>query len=80
MQIRISNLPPDITEDEVKTLLDNIKEIEAIRFTDVGDSENVVAWVEVNLTRVQADAIAEILNGRKWKDRSLQAYAALYLK
>lgn len=79
MQIRISNLPPGITEDEVRNLLDNIEEIDAIRFTDVGDPENVVAWVEVNLTRVQADAIAEIINGRRWKDRSLQAYAALYL-
>jgi len=80
VQIRISNLPPGITEDEVRALLDNIEEIEAIRFTDVGDPENVVSWVEVSLTRVQADAIAEILNGRKWKDRTLQAYAALYLK
>ena len=80
VQIRINNLPPGVTEDDVKNLLGNLSEIETIRLTDAGNPENVVAWVEVNTSRVQADAIVKKLNGRQWKNRSLQAYAALYLK
>lgn len=80
VQIRVNNLPPGVTEDEVRNLFDNLDEIEAIRLTDAGNPENVVAWVEVKLSRVQADAIVEKLNGRRWKDRPLQVYAALYLK
>ncbi|MFC1665138.1 RNA recognition motif domain-containing protein [Pseudomonadota bacterium] len=80
MQIQISNFPPGVTEDDVRKLLDNIDEIEAIKFTDAGNPENVVAWVEADLSRVQADAIVDIIDGKQWKGRSLKAMAALYLK
>ena len=80
IQIQISNFPPGVTDDDVRKLLGDIDEIKAIKFTDAGNSEKVVAWIEVDLSRVQANAIVDIVNGRRWKDRSLKAMASLYLK
>lgn len=80
MQIRINNLPPKVTEEEVRSLFDDAGWVGKILLTDAGDPDNVVAWVDVAGSHAVADAVVQQLNGKLWKGRTLQAYAALFVK
>jgi RNA recognition motif-containing protein len=80
MHISIDNLPPGVTEEEVREFLGTSDEIESIRLTDAGNADNVVAVVTVSSSQTGANAIADFINGRFFKDRRVSAQALGLLK
>ncbi|MDZ7841495.1 MAG: hypothetical protein U5R46_11885 [Gammaproteobacteria bacterium] len=77
MKIRIADLPSDVSEDDIRGLLDNSEDIKSIEVVEEGDSDNPVAIVDL-----EGDAAAEgavnLLNGRNWKNATLRAEKLLY--
>ena len=80
MELRIGNLPPGTTEDDVREVLHQLRDIKTIRITDEGDADNVVAWVDIEGTRAGLQALAKKVNGTMWKERRISAYAAGFVK
>lgn len=80
MHISIDNLPPGVTVEELREFLGASDEIENIRLTDAGDADNVVAVVTVNTSQTGANAMAEFIDGRFYKERRVSARAMTLLK
>ncbi len=80
MHISIDNFPPGTTVEDVREFLGSSDEIENIRLTDAGNAENVVAVVTVSSSQTGANAMAEFIDGRFFKERRLSAIALALLK
>jgi len=80
MHINIDKLPPGVTVEELREFLGASDEIENIRLTDAGNAENVVAVVAVISSQTGANAMAEFIDGRFFKERRLSAIALALLK
>ena len=80
MHININNLPPGVTVEELREFLGASDEIENIRLTDAGDADNVVAVVTVNTSQTGANAMAEFIDGRFYKERRVSTRALTLLK
>ncbi len=80
IHISIDNLPPGVSVEEVREFLGASDEIEAIRLTDAGNADNVVAMVTVNTSQTGANAMAEFIDGRFFKERRVSAQALALLK
>lgn len=73
MNIRIENLPPGVTVEEVREFLGASDDIEDILLTDAANRDDVVALVKVKVGRVGATGMAEFIDGRFFKERRLSA-------
>ena len=80
MHINIDNLPPGVTVEELREFLGASDEIESIQLTDAGNADNVVAVVTVNTSQTGANAMAEFIDGRFYKERRVSARALTLLK
>lgn len=80
MHINIDNLPPGVTVEDLREFLGASDEIESIRLTDAGNADNVVAVVTVNTSQTGANAMAEFIDGRFYKERRVSARALTLLK
>lgn len=79
MHIRIVNFPNDVTVDEVREFLGASDEIGEILLTDAGNEDVVAAMVRVNTSQAGANAMAEFIDGRFYKDRRLSAQATVLM-
>ena len=75
MKIVIGNLPDDSTEEGLRDALSGIMEAGSILL--LNESGTPSAVIEVNMTRVQADALAKRIHGRIYKGRDLRAWVPL---
>ena len=73
MNIRIENLPPGVTVEEVREFLGASDDIEDILLTDAGNSDDVIAVVKVKASRAGATGMADFIDGRFFKERRLSA-------
>lgn len=73
MNIRIENLPPGVTVEEVREFLGASDDIEDILLTDAANRDDVVALVKVKVGRAGATGMAEFIDGRFFKERRLSA-------
>jgi len=73
MNIRIENLPPGVTVEEVREFLGASDDIEDILLSDAGKSDDVIAVVKVKAGRAGATGMAEFIDGRFFKERRLSA-------
>jgi len=73
MNIRIENLPPGVTVEEVREFLGASDDIEDILLSDAGNSDDVIAMVKVKVSRAGATGMAEFIDGRFFKERRLSA-------
>ena len=80
MHISIDNFPLGTTVEDVREFLGSSDETENIRLTDAGNAENVVAVVAVISSQTGANAMAEFIDGRFFKERRLSAIALALLK
>jgi len=74
MNVVISNLPGNATEEEV---MEALKEagvpVEELTLTNEGDPEQGTVVVSMNTSHAGANALAKMVNGKLWKDRRLEA-------
>jgi hypothetical protein len=75
MNIRIQNLPPDVTVEELEAFLGNSDDIEHILLSDQGNAEDVIAVVKVSTGHTGASAMAEFIDGKFFRQRRLSAQA-----
>lgn len=75
MNIRIGNLPPGTTVEEVSEMIGESPAFKGVRITDAGNPDNVVAFIEVDTTHAGAQAIADKINDSFYKERRLNAFA-----
>lgn len=73
MNIRIENLPPGVTVEEVREFLGASDDIEDILLSDAGNSDDVIAMVKVRVSRTGATGMADFIDGRFFKERRLSA-------
>ena len=75
MYIRIENLPPGTTAEEINEMIGESPAFKGTRITDAGNPDNVVAFIEVDTTHAGAQAMADKLNDSFYKERRLKAFA-----
>ena len=75
MNIRIENLPPGVTVEELNEFLGQSDEIEHIELNDEGNADNVIAVIKVNTGHTGANAMAEFIDGKFFRERRLSAQA-----
>jgi hypothetical protein len=75
MNIRIQNLPPGVTVEELNEFLGQSDDIEHIELNDEGNADNVIAVVKVNTGHTGATAMAEFIDGKFFRERRLSAQA-----
>ncbi len=80
MEIGIQNLPAQTAQEDVRQLLKNDQRIDRILLTDAGNSDRVLAWVKMDISRVEANRLAKRLSHSWFQDRHLQAYACLFFR
>ncbi|WP_255990792.1 RNA recognition motif domain-containing protein [Chitinolyticbacter albus] len=73
MQMMIGNLPPGTSEDDVRTLLDElgVPGVEEIKVSD--GPERTGALVKLDLGDIAVAAVCKQLNGHHWNGRDLTA-------
>ncbi|MGD2160160.1 MAG: RNA-binding protein [Gammaproteobacteria bacterium] len=79
MNIRIQNLPPGVTVEELNEVLGESDDIEHIELNDEGNADNVIAIVKVNTGHTGATAMAEFIDGKFFRERRLSAQALTLL-
>jgi hypothetical protein len=75
VNIRIQNLPPGVTVEELNEFLGQSDDIEHIELNDEGNADNVIAVVKVNTSHTGANAMAEFIDGKFFRERRLSAQA-----
>jgi len=74
MNVVISNLPGDVSEEEV---MESLKEagvpVGELTFTNEGDPEQGTVIVSMDTSHAGANALAKMVNGKLWKGRRLEA-------
>ena len=79
-RLLIGNLPPEVTEDEIKTLLAEAgAEGVEVSINREGDaSKGTAVLVMPGLDRPALDRIANDINGMPFRGRTLSAYVPLF--
>lgn len=72
MRVVIGNLPDDVSEDGIREALRPFAPVDKILL--VKDSGAPSAVIDMEMTRGQAEALAERINGRMHQGRSLRAW------
>ena len=72
MRIIIGNLPDDVSEEGIRTALSPFAPVEKIKL--VKESGTPSAVIDMEMTRLQADALAKRINGRIYQGRELRAW------
>ena len=75
MKIVIGNLPDDSTEESLREALGGIAEIGSILL--LNESGTPSAVIEMEMSRMQADALAKRIHGRIYRGRDLRAWVPL---
>lgn len=77
VKIRIANLPADVSQDDIRELLDSSDDIRSVELVAEGDADNAVAVVDMDGDAAGEGAI-RLLNGRSWRNTVLRVDKLLY--
>jgi hypothetical protein len=80
MQLQISNLPSNITEADIRQLLQALNHITCINICHSGNPENSISWVDINCSRVEINALAYRVSNKTLQGRHLNGYAPLFFQ
>jgi RNA recognition motif-containing protein len=72
MRIVVGNLPDDVSEEGIRTALSPFAPVEKIKL--VKESGTPSAVIDIETTRLQAEALAKRINGRMYQGRALRAW------
>lgn len=78
MHILVGNLPAEITEEDIQDALADLDfDIEV----KLSSGERTTAQITFpGMTRTVAEGLAAQINGRFWRERTLEAYVPLFFK
>lgn len=79
MNIRIENLPAATTVEEIIEFIGASGAIEDILLSEAGNADNVIAMIRVNTSQAGANAMAEFIDGKFFKQKRLSAQAMALL-
>lgn len=79
MNIRIENLPAATTVEEIIEFIGASGVIEDILLSEAGNADNVIAMIRVNTSQAGANAMAEFIDGKFFKQKRLSAQAMALL-
>jgi hypothetical protein len=72
MRIVIANLPDDVSEDGIREALSPFAPVDKIKL--VKESGTPSAVIEMEMTRATAEALAQRISGRLYRERTLRAW------
>jgi hypothetical protein len=75
MRIVIANLPDVVSEDGIREALKSFAPVENIKLAT--ESGTPSALIDMEMTRLQAEALAKRINGRNFQGRDLRAWVPL---
>jgi RNA recognition motif-containing protein len=75
MRIVIGNLPDDVTEEGIREALSAFAPVDAIKL--LRESGTPTAIIEMEMTRQQAEGLAQRIHGRNYRERELRAWVPL---
>jgi hypothetical protein len=75
MRIVIGNLPDDVTEDGIREALSAFAPVDAIQL--VRESGAPSAVIEMDMSKLQADALAARIQGRLYQGQALRAWVPI---
>lgn len=79
MKINLSNLPENVGESDIKSLVEDYGEVDAVELLGDSDSDNLESIVTLKEEdRVVVDKLAEKLNGLNWKGAKIGARVLLF--
>ncbi|MEJ8824581.1 RNA-binding protein [Variovorax humicola] len=73
LHIVIGNLPDDITEDGIREALSSFAKADKIRLANESGTPTALIDV-VEMSRAQAESLAQRINGRSYQGRVLRAW------
>jgi hypothetical protein len=76
MRIMVGNLPDDITEETIREALSDVAPVNAIKLIPEGGAPS--AMIEMEMSRVEAEALARRIQGRIYQGRALRAWVPLF--
>lgn len=79
MVITLSNLPAHVTQQHITDLLKGDKRIQKISFSNTGNPDKVMAFIEMDIDRFEASFLSKRLNQTFFENRRIQAYAPLFM-
>ena len=71
MRIVVANLPDDVSEEGIRAALSPFAPVDKIKL--VKESGTPSAVIDMEITRLQAEALAKRINGRMYQGRALRA-------
>ncbi len=78
MHILVGNLPPDITAEDIEDALSDLEFDIQVKLSP-GDRATAQITFQ-GMTRGVAEELATLINGRFWRERTLEAYVPLFFK
>ncbi len=76
MNVVITNLPENSSEEEIREILqEHGVPVTSITLSNEGNAENCVAVVALDSNRAGAEALAGMVNGKFWRGKTLAARA-----
>jgi RNA recognition motif-containing protein len=77
--ILITNLPPDVTEEELRQLFAQRgnESVVNVEFEREGNPDNIIAKVQMDIDSATARIMAEKAQGIVWKGRKISFYVPL---
>lgn len=76
MRIIVGNLPDDVTEDGIRNALSDVAPVTLVKLVPEGGAPS--AMIEMEMTRVEAEALARRIQGRIYKGRELRAWVPIF--
>lgn len=80
MVITLSNLPPHISEDDIRNLLNGDSRVQNIRLSNAGNPDKVMAFVEMDISRLEAQFLSRKLHQTYVENRRIEAYTPLFFQ
>ena len=72
MRIVIGNLPDDVSEESIREALKPFAPVDKIKLAKESGTPSAV--IEMEMTRTQAEALAQRIQGRLYEGRTLRAW------
>lgn len=78
MKIILEGLPHDVSDDDVREFLKGYVEVLGLEIYTSEQRDQASAWVTIAATHAEAHWAMGRLNGRYWRERTVEVYISLF--